>query len=472
MQNGSFFNNTLAPQIGYQPNREISDKDDRKKRGLDKRQDMPDLDPENQLARRNTYLSNSSDWLEIETIFSTSSDQIAIAPGSLIRTWKKDDRRYFHYKLDHPSLNFYSFISADYEVAQRQWNGVDIEVYYHDEHRWNVDKMLRSIRMSLEYYSENFGPYKHKQARIIEFPRTATFAQAFPGTMPYSEGIGFIADIKDESDIDMVYYVVAHEMAHQWWAHQVIGANMSGATLLSETLAQYSALMVMEKEYGRDIMRKFMKHEMNSYLSARGMQTRKERTLREVSAAQGYVHYNKGSVVMYYLKEMIGEEKINQALRSLVDRFGYKSYPYPTSQDLIDALKEQTPADMRYLIDDLFYKIVLFENRTLNTTYKETEDGKYEVKIEVECRKYEADDSGKQSEVALNDWIEIGAFATPEGESEYGETLYRERVKIKSNQAEYTFMVDEVPALAGVDPFLLLIDRLPDDNLKKPEPRE
>ena len=468
VQNGSFFNNTIAPQIGYQPNRELSDKDDRKERGLDEKMPMPELQPENDAARRNTYLSNSSDWLDIETIFSTSNDQIAVAPGSLIRKWEDDGRRYFHYKLDHPSLNFYSFISADYLVEQRQWKDVDIEVYYHKEHIWNVDKMLRSIRKSLEYYSENFGPYKHKQARIIEFPRTATFAQAFPGTMPYSEGIGFIADIKEDDDIDMVYYVVAHEMAHQWWAHQVIGANMVGATLLSETLAQYSALMVMEKEYGRDIMRKFMKHEMDSYLGARGSETLKERSLREVASNQGYIHYNKGSVVMYYLKEMIGEEKVNQALRTLVDRFGYKSYPYPTSQDLIDALRDATPDDMKYLIDDLFYKIVLFENRTLATSYRPTNDGKFEVTIEVECRKFEADDDGKQTEVAVNDWIEIGAFAEPDGDSKYGETLYRERVKIDRNKGEYKFIVDQEPALAGVDPFLMLIDRLPDDNLKKP----
>ncbi len=200
---------------------------------------MPDLDPQDLAARGNTYISQSSDWVDVETVISTSADQIAVAPGSLLRKWETDGRRYFHYKVDHPSLNFYSFISADYEVAFRKWNDVDIEVYYHPEHKWNVDNMLRSIRRSLEYYTEHFGPYRHQQARIIEFPRVADFAQAFPGTMPYSEGIGFIADIKDEDDIDMVFYVVAHEMAHQWWAHQVIGANMQGATLLSETLAQY-----------------------------------------------------------------------------------------------------------------------------------------------------------------------------------------------------------------------------------------
>ncbi len=76
--------------------------------------------------------------------------------------------------------------------------------------------------------------------------------------MPYSEGIGFIEDFKEEKDdIDMVFYVVSHEMGHQWWAHQECGANMQGSEMTVETFAQYSALMVMEHEYGRDIMRKF-----------------------------------------------------------------------------------------------------------------------------------------------------------------------------------------------------------------------
>ncbi len=132
--------------------------------------------------------------------------------------------------------------------------------------------------------------------------------------MPYSEAIGFIANLSKPDDIDMVYYVVAHEMGHQWWAHQVVGADMQGATLLSETMAQYSALMVMEHEYGRDTMRKFLEYEMDNYLKNRGRETLKERPLLTVESDQGYVHYRKGSVVMYYLKERIGEEAINRAL--------------------------------------------------------------------------------------------------------------------------------------------------------------
>lgn len=468
VQNGSFFNNTIAPSIGYQASLQLTNANDRKRFGLGEPELMPPLDPENLDARSNTYISNSSDWVDVETFISTSDDQIAIAPGSLIKKWEKDGRRHFHYKVDHPSLNFYSFVSADYEVESREWNGVEIEVYFHKEHPWNVQNMLVSIRDSLEYYSENFGPYKHKQARIIEFPRTSTFAQAFPGTMPYSEGIGFIADIKEEDDIDMVFYVVAHEMAHQWWAHQVIGANMRGATILSETLAQYSSLMVMEKRFGRDTMRKFLKYEMNSYLRQRGRELLAEKPLLEVGAAQGYVHYRKGSVVMYQLKELIGEDKVNAALKSLVDKFAYQPGPYPTSIDLIEALREQTPDELQYLLVDLFEEITLFENRVEEPKCKKLADGKYEVTFVANCEKYKADEKGKQTKAEINDWIEIGAFAEPTDGSRYGKTLFRKRVQILAESTEHKFVVDEEPALVGVDPFLLLIDRTPEDNMKEP----
>jgi len=468
VSNGTFFNNQIAPQLGYQSANEITDKRERRERGMEPRPAMPELTPEDVAKRGNHYISNSSDWVTVESVISTSKDQIAVGPGSLVKTWEDSGRRYFHYKLDHPSLNFYSFVSARYEVERREWNGVDIEVYFHPEHRWNVDNMLRAIRDSLKYYTQQFGPYKHRQARIIEFPRVATFAQAFPGTMPYSEGIGFIANLKSKDDIDMVYYVVAHEMAHQWWAHQVIGANMQGATVLSETLAQYSALMVMEREFGRDQMMRFLKYEMDGYLKGRGSESRQELPLLKVTSDQGYIHYQKGSVVMYFLKEMVGEKAINAALRRLLDRFGYADPPYPTAIDLVDALRDEIPEDMHYLLADLFERITLYDNRVLDASYRELDGGKFEVELRVSVRKLDVGQDEIESEVGMNDFIEIGAFGKPDSGRKYGEVLHRERKRLTTGEHEFTFTVDQLPNSVGVDPFYLLVDRQPEDNMKRP----
>ena len=464
VQNGTFFNS--GPIIGYNSFRLLSDAVERKKFGLPEFDLMPVLERNCTADCSNTYIPGHSDWVDISAIISTTPDQIAIAPGSLVREWQQDGRRYFEYKLDHPSLNFYTFMSGRYEVAREGWNGIKLEVYYLKEQPWNVPRMMNSMKKSLGYYIKNFGPYEHKEARIVEFPRVASFAQAFPGTMPYSESIGFIANVNHPDDIDTVFYVVAHEMAHQWWAHQVIGADMEGATVLSETLAQYSSFMVMEKEYGRDLMRKFLMLEMDNYLRSRGQERLKERPLLTVESGQGYIHYAKGGVVLYYMKEMIGEDAVNRALRKVIQQYAYAPPPYPTSYALVDALREETPPNLQYLIKDLFEDITLFSNRTLEATAVKRADGKYDVTIHVEARKFKADATGKETEVPVDDWIDIGAFAKPASGKKYGDTLYRERMHITQRNSTFTFTTAQLPEKAGIDPFALLIDRIPEDNVK------
>lgn len=467
VQNGTFFNNSIAPHFGYDPNLRILDPNVRKKYKLEPATSVPELSRDCGVACQSHYVGQDANFVDVETVISTSGDQIAVAPGSLIEKWTKDGRNYYKYQLDHASLNFYSFISARYEVERSKAGDVDVEIYYHHEHAWNVPRMSQSVKAALEYCSSQFGPYRHKQARIIEFPRVASFAQAFPGTMPYSESIGFIARMDKPDDIDMVYYVVAHEMAHQWWAHQVAGARMQGATLLSETLAQYTALMIMRKEYGPDMMHKFLKYEMDSYLRSRGTERLKERPLISVEPQQGYIHYRKGSVALYYLAEMIGESRINAALKEIVDAYAYKGPPYPTSHELVDRLRKQTPGELQYLIKDLFEDITIFANRTLKAEATKQDDGKYLVKIEVECNKFKADEKGLETECDMNDWMEIGAFAKPEAGQRYGKLLHRERIQLNSGKHKLEFSVDSEPYQAGIDPRNFLIDRMPDDNMKK-----
>jgi ABC-2 type transport system permease protein len=467
-ENGTFFNNMdLMPTFGYNSNYEISDKNTRKKRKLPKRDIMPKLDENNIPARMNTYLSNDADWVDVNTVISTSPDQIAIAPGSLIKTWEKDGRKYFNYKLDHKSVNFYSFISARYEVARKKWKGIDLEVYYDKNHAYNVPNMLKSMEKSLEYYTTNFGPYMHKECRIIEFPRYQSFAQAFPGTMPFSEGIGFILDQRDvtKDDIDQVFYVVAHEMAHQYWAHQLIGANMQGSEMMSEGFAQYSALMVMEKEYGKDKMKKFLEYEMDEYLNGRSSETEEEEPLMKTQGQQ-YIHYNKASVVMYYLKEMIGEGKVNKALQNLLKEYAYKNPPYPTSIAAVNEFKKVTPPDMQYLIKDIFETITVFSNRALKTSYKKAGNG-YEVTLSTSSEKFRSDGFGRETAIPINDYIDIGVFTEPENDYTAGKVLAYKRVKINKKDNTFTFTTKEKPYQAGIDPYNYLIDRIPNDNLKE-----
>jgi len=467
-QNGTFFNNRdIMPIFGYEAGNEITDKNKRVKYKLPTRLRMAKLNENNLAERANTYISTDADWVDVTTTISTAPDQIAIAPGSLLKSWEANGKKYFTYKLDQKSLDFYSFISAKYEVARKKSNGIDLEVYYMKEHAYNVPNMLNSLEKSMDYYTHNYGKYYHKQCRIIEFPRYASFAQAFPGTMPYSESIGFITDLRKvtKEDIDLVFYVVAHEMGHQYWAHQLIGPDMQGSEMMSEGFAQYSALMVMQKEYGRDRMQKFLKYEMDGYLRGRSTEFEAERPLMKTEHQQ-YIHYQKASVVMYYLKEMIGEDKVDIALRSLLDSFAYKQPPYPTSLSAIRAFRKVTPDSLQYLIDDMFANITLFSNRTTEAKYKKV-GNEYEVTITTTSEKFYADSLGKEKVAPLADYIDIGIFSEPVSKNNLGKPLLLQRFKLTKKDNVFTFKVKEKPYQVGIDPYNYLIDRLPDDNLKR-----
>src|SRR3546814_8279934 len=103
---------------------------------------MPPIDDRAQW--NNNYLSGSADWVSFETTVSTSSGQIALAPGYLQRKWTKDGRNYFEYKSEAKLLPFFSWLSADWQVRRDRWNDVALEVYYDAKHPYNVDRMIES----------------------------------------------------------------------------------------------------------------------------------------------------------------------------------------------------------------------------------------------------------------------------------------------------------------------------------------
>ena len=465
VDNGSFINSSFFPSIGYQPNNEISDVDDRKKYGLPKRPRSHSIYDTAQY--NNNYISNDADFIDFETTVSTAGDQLAIAPGYLIKQWKQNGRNYFHYKMDSKIVNFYSYLSARYEVLRDTWidpqqkqEPVKIEIYYHKGHEYNLQVMVKSIKKSLDYFTENFGPYQHKQARIIEFPRYATFAQSFPNTIPYSEAIGFILKLDDEKAIDMVYYVTSHEIAHQWWAHQVLGCNVDGMTTFSESMAQYSALMVMEKEYGKAYMKRFLKYELSNYLRSRGGEKEKEQPLL-FNQNQQYLHYRKGSVVMYALQDYIGEDNMNAGMKKFISDYKFHGAPYPTAIDFYRYIQAATPDSLRSFVDDLFKRITLYSNACTEATMSETPDKKYKVKITVNAQKFYADSIGNEHKVAMNDWVEIGALDADD------KLIYSKKVKLTDKASDFEFVISQKPFKAGVDPMNKLIDRDTDDNVKK-----
>jgi aminopeptidase N len=461
-------NAEFAPIIGMSRDGLLQDRAKRRKYGL-----APQLRPaklEDRSAQARNYVGDA-DWVNADITVTTDADQTPIAPGYRVSDVTKDGRRTIRYRTDAPVLHFFSVQSARYAIRKVDYKGVELAIYYDPQHPWNVARMIKALETGLDYYQANFSPYQFRQARILEFPDYAQFAQAFANTMPYSEGIGFISDNTKPDKIDFVTYVTAHELAHQWWAHQIIGADMQGGTALSETLAQYSALIVMEKTYGASGIRRFLKRELDTYLRRRGGELVEELPLIRVEN-QPYIHYNKGSLVMYLLRDRLGEQTVNAALRRLLSEYAFKGAPYPRSQDLVDALRAEAGPDpvKQQLITDLFEKITVYDLKTKTATVKKRPDGRYDVTLNVEARKLYADGQGKETAAPIaGEVFDLGVFTAEPGKKGFGakDILYFKTQPFRSGAQTVTLTVDKPPKFAGVDPYNKQIDRNSDDNAIK-----
>ncbi len=461
--NGTFFNNTVFfPTLGYNSDFEIGDDDERKKRKLKDKERMMERNDTRGLSQN--LFGDDADHIRFEMEISTEADQIAIAPGYLLKEWKENGRNHYSYKMDAPMCNFYSVVSARYAIKRDKWNDINLEIYYHPGHEYNLDKMMLGMKDALSYYSKNFAPYQYRQVRIMEFPRYSTFAQSFANTIPFSEGIGFIAKIDDpEKDIDYVYYVTAHEVAHQWWGHQVMEAGVKGNAMLSESMSQYSALMVMKHKFTPEILERYLKYELDQYLSGRAFERKKEQPLEFVEG-QGYIHYRKASLIFFALQDYIGEDSVNAAFRRYNSNWKFKDAPYPTSADLLKEIKKVTPDSLQSIIHDMFETITLFENKTTEATYVDKKNDQYEVTLQISAEKMRADSTGLESSIPINDWIDIGVY----GKSKAGKDslLYLKKHKIKQKENTFKIVVNSKPRKAGIDPLHKLIDRHSDDNTK------
>jgi aminopeptidase N len=465
LENGTFTNNSdFAPLIGMSRQGLLTDRAKRRRQHL-----PPELRParlEDMSATRANYVA--SDWVTADITLTTDAGQTPIAPGSRVSDVTKNGRRTAHFVSKAPILNFFSMQSADYRIAREQHNGLSLSVYYHEGHDWNVRKMLRAMAASTDYYRAHFGPYQFDYARIIEFPGYNSFAQAFAGTMPYSESIGFVANTDKPDKIDFTTYVVAHEMAHQYWAHQVIGADMQGGTLTSETLAQYSALMVMKHLYGPDKIRRFLKYELDNYLSSRQGEAVEEVPLERVEN-QAYIHYRKGAVAMYLLQERLGEDAVDRALSRFVAKWRFKGPPYLRSVDLIDEFrKEAKTPEQQQLITDLFEKITLYDLKVKNAVTKPDSTG-WTTTLTIGADKFYAGGKGDEKRTRLAEPIEVGLFTARPGLGEFSQkdVIVMERRPLRNGDQQIVLHSKAKPSFAGVDPYNFYIDRNSDDNVKE-----
>ena len=449
----SFETPLYFPAIGYDDAREMSQDRLRETFGLPEKH-VPTVAEYKALNKRSELPAN------YEAVIGTCGSQTAITNGKLVGTWTEAGRNYFHYRTESPINRAFAILSGEYELKSEDHKGKRIEVYYDRKHHYNVSRMIKGVKTAYDYCTSNYSQYPHSVIRVVEVPEfgmsSGAVAFSLPTLFMWKEGGGFISNVEDPEAVDHVFHITAHEMAHQWWAHTVKAAIIEGGGLPSETLARWVELMCLEKAYGPAKSREFLEDDRKRYLLNRKNEMDEEQAIVRAHF-QDYLMYSKGCLAMHAMRQYIGEDRVNAALRNIVEKFPLEKSTAATAEDIVAELRAATPDELQYLITDFFETITLYDNRAVSATYSPL-DGRYMVEFTVDSKKLRADGQGNESEVPMHDLVFVGVS------DENGKQLHLAKHRLNKSRQTLAIVVEERPFTAAIDPHLILIDRNPDDN--------
>lgn len=322
LKNGSLVRHDIFPRLGY-----VFD------------EEMPHPDSST-LNRYRHYQSLDADRLVIDLTVGTSLEQVAVAPGRLVESWKTDHRAYFRYKTQPTKFSF-GITSAAYFKETREWNGRNIECYYlHDR---TLPSMIDGIKAAILFGEGHFGDYPHDVIRLAEFPISeGTFATAYSNTLMISEA-RFLSQNK-KSKVDLAFYVSAHETLHHWWGNELTPAYAKGATVLTESITEYLMLRLLQDYKGVNEMNGFFDKQKERYEAGKRRYNKEEPPLILASPDDQFITYGKGAINLFLLSEVIGADRFDEMLSDFFQIYS-TSELYPTTYDFVEFLERQVSKD-------------------------------------------------------------------------------------------------------------------------------
>ncbi|MDP9960864.1 ABC transporter permease/M1 family aminopeptidase [Chryseobacterium lathyri] len=319
IENGSFMRiSRYYPVIGYQKDEEIQDEKLRQENHLGKLAELKKPEAPEVFRR---------DFINLDMTISTEGNQTAIGTGDLVKKWKESGRHYFQYRSKNIPFRF-AVSSADYLVKSILYKGITVNVFYHKEHFENTDHLLENAKITLDYCIRNFGKYPFKTVNFAEISSfTRGFAAtAYPSAIFMPEDMVFHANIQADKKQDVINELAGHELSHLWWGNsQIDPDDREGSAMLTETLAMYTEMMLYKNMHGKEKMMERIKVHQQIYDNEKGLS--ENRPIYRAIGDTPHISYSKGAVAMVKLSELIGEEKVNGALKNFLQNNGYPKKP-------------------------------------------------------------------------------------------------------------------------------------------------
>jgi ABC-2 type transport system permease protein len=229
-----------------------------------------------------------------------------------------------------------------FNVVAGRWQtarGQGVEVHHDPRHTVNVPEIVTALEAARRYYSQWFYPFPWQTLKLSEFAGLDVYAEGYPTNITFSENIGFLA--KPGGDDHLVFWITAHEAAHQWWPNLVVPARGPGSEVLSEGMSHFSAMLLLEAVKGERARMEFARRIEHHY--EKGRSASSEQPLTELDGdaerdGQSVVWYDRGGWAFWMLLQQMGRQEMFRGLRAFVENF--RGNPdHPALPDLFAVLR-------------------------------------------------------------------------------------------------------------------------------------
>lgn len=198
----------------------------------------------------------------------------------------------------------------------------------------HLRELSTQIDGALEFMTAQFGPMPLRTLTVSPIP--GFFGQGFPGlvylsTFAYLSPDERAAKMKDKAAQTFFSDLLpAHELAHQWWGNLVAAESYPDEWVM-ESLANYSAMMYLEKRKGPKAMEQVLE-DYRAHLIAKRPDGKTVESSGPITwgsrllAANGEdvwrtIVYEKGSWIIHMLRRYMGDERFRKMLNELPKRY-------------------------------------------------------------------------------------------------------------------------------------------------------
>lgn len=343
-------------------------------------------------------------------------------------------RKVFAFESQKP-VKYVSFFLGKLRKVRKTSGEPALEFYVTQDWSLSENELLEEGEIILKTFQEKFGRYPYEKLSVVQRYWNTGGGYSPPGyivlnNLPFSAEPGILI-LNPTSPVDLSYwkeYFLAHEIAHQWWGHGLTWASYRD-NWLSEGLAQFSAVLYLEERYGiKDAEKIFKKFSVwTKRKSSVGPIILGYRLGHIDFEAYQAVIYNKSALVLFMLRDLLGEEVFFEGLRNFYRDNMFRAV---RTSDFRLSLEKVSGRDLKKFFQDWFFSERLpsvridkniipgeKEGKLLLTVHQqsrpmwfplevmlETTTGKYihTIEVEKEEQHFEIGFTGKLKKITIN----------------------------------------------------------------------